>query len=280
MPFRIALAGLAGGLALAAAPLAAQPSVDFPDFYDCSALQLNGSAACTGGVLRLTDAVNSQAGSAFVAEPIQLLPGAAFSAYFVVNIGSGTCEDADGPGADGLTFTVQAVGPTELGTGGALMGYEPIPSSFAVELDTWDNEGGWNDPDGNHLGLDLGGSASSVATAPVGPRMNDGTSRYVWIDYDGTTLEARIDSVSIRPASPTLSSVVDLESELGTTLAWVGFTAGTGGCAETHDIVAWQLTGWAPLSLVDIPTLSGAGLASLAVVLVLSAGLVLRRRRT
>jgi len=274
------LAAAASVLCFAAAPTAAQPTLDFPDFDDCSSLQLNGSATCTGGVLRLTPTVNSQVGSAFTGARTQLLPGAAFSSFFEVNIhvDSPSCGDSDGEGADGLAFILQPVAATAIGGLGGFLGYEGIPSSAAVELDTWDNSPGFADPDGNHIGIDLAGSVISVATAPVATRLNDGTPWYVWVDYDGATLEARIAPTPTRPASPTVFHVVDLEAALGGTLVYAGFGAGTGGCAETHDIVRWQLDAYQPQTLVDVPTLSTAGLAALALALLLVAGFALRRR--
>ncbi len=100
MRFRSSLVAVASLFALAAVPASPQ-AVDFPNCNDCSALQLNGSATCTGGVLRLTDAVGGSTGSAFLTTPVQLGSGAAFNTAFQVDIGSGDCGDGDGPGADG-----------------------------------------------------------------------------------------------------------------------------------------------------------------------------------
>ena len=114
-------------------------------------------------------------------------------------------------------------------------------------------------------------------------RFNNGSPWYVWVDYNGTTLEVRISQVNARPASPTLSSNVNLASVLGTTNAFVGFTAGTGAGFETHDILQWQLNNtFAPIGGVaapptDVPTLSQYGLLLLLVGIALLGVRALRR---
>src|SRR6188474_3600301 len=55
---------------------------NFQNFNDCSPLQLNGNAACTGGVLRVTPATFNQAGSAFSMTLVPLGAGATFSTFF------------------------------------------------------------------------------------------------------------------------------------------------------------------------------------------------------
>ena len=55
------------------------------------------------------------------------------------------------------------------GSGGGI-GYDGIPNSVAVEYSTYNNSFPL-DSDGNHIGIDLGGSVQSVATAPVATRL-------------------------------------------------------------------------------------------------------------
>jgi hypothetical protein len=51
--------------ALCAASGHAATIFNFTNFSSCTGLQVNGNAACTGGVLRVTPAIGSQSGSAF-----------------------------------------------------------------------------------------------------------------------------------------------------------------------------------------------------------------------
>lgn len=238
----------------------------FPNFNSCAGLQLNGAAACTGGILRLNPATFGQAGSTFSTSTVSLGPGATFSTFFAFQMTNPGGSDNDGPGADGITFTVQPVSST-VGGGGGGIGYAGIPTSLAVELDTWNN-GLPTDSDGNHVGVDLNGSVVSVARAAVSTRMNNGAVWYAWIDYNGSAVEVRVAQTNSRPASPTLSYAVNLASVLGTTNAFVGFTSGTGAAFETHDILQWQLNDtFSPIgatTAATVPTLSELSLLLLA----------------
>jgi len=259
---------------------------NFANFNNCTTLQINGNAACTGGVLRVTPAQFNQSGSAFSTTLIPLGAGAQFSTFFSFNINaSGGSSDGDGLGADGIVFVVQPVASTVGGSGGGI-GYQGIPTSLGVEFDTWNNGGGFGDPDGNHVGIDLNGSIVSVLTASVSPRLNNAATWYAWIDYDGTTLTLRVSPTSSRPATPTLSYAVNLATVLGTTQAYVGFTSGTGSAFANHDILTWQFDNafapiGAPPSLaapVPTPTMSDAALVALALLTLAGAWLALRRR--
>ncbi len=262
--------------ALAALIAASVPSladaatvINFPNFADCSTLQINGNAACTSSVLRVTPATFGQSGSAFSKTLIPLGPGSTFSTVFSFQItGSGGASDSDGLGADGLTFTVQPNASTAGGGGGGI-GYQGIPNSLAVEFDTWDNGLGAGDPNGNHVGVDLNGSVFSVTTATVATRMNNGAVWWAWIDYNGTVLELRLSQTSTRPSSPTLSYAVNLASVLGGTQAYVGFTSGTGAAFGNHDVLSWQFdNSFSPFGAAGnpVPTLSPAWLAAMLLV--------------
>jgi hypothetical protein len=267
-----------------AAAVEAATVFNFTNFNNCSALQLNGNAACTGGVLRVTPATFGQSGSTFSTTLIPLGPGASFSTLFSFRItGNGGSADADGLGADGIVFVVQPVS-SSVGGGGGGIGYAGIPSSFGVEFDTWNNGVGAGDPDGNHVGFDLNGSVASVQTASVTPRINDGNVWYAWIDYNGTTMQLRLSQSPTRPAAPTMSRNVNLATVLGTTSAYVGFTSGTGAAYGNHDVLTWRFDNeFAPIGApaatnVPVPSLSEGALALLAALLAGAAYLKLRRR--
>ncbi|MCM8595550.1 L-type lectin-domain containing protein [Accumulibacter sp.] len=242
----------------------------YNDFSSVSGLKLNGNAAQAGNVLRVTPANYNQSGSAFSQTAISLASNVSFSSAFSFRItNSGGSSDGDGLGADGITFTVQTVSNTAGGIGGGI-GYAGILNSVAIEYDTWDNGTSFNDPNGNHVGVDLAGDIASVQTAVVGTRMNDGNVWYSWVDYDGTTknLEVRLSQSSSRPAAAILTGNVDLAAALGTTNAYVGFTSGTGAAFGDHDILSWEFRDtFAPIGNAPEPAslaLLGLGLFGLA----------------
>lgn len=256
--------------------VAASTTVTFSDFSDLSSMVLSGSTASIanpvsfGGqnVLRLSNAL-SQAGGAFLADPIPLIDSggfrASFSTAFQFQITHPMgCGEFDAQGADGLVFVVQTASNQYGGAGGGL-GYDGIDKSIGIEFDTWYNGG--VDPNGNHVGIDQNGSVASLATANVSPAMNNGQVWYAWIDYDGNTqnLEVRLSQNSVRPAAPLLARNMDLPAILEQPDAYVGFTAGTGCGGNDHDIRSWTFTNTynpiddCPVGLTWDAPLNGAG---------------------
>ena len=106
---------------------------NFADFSNCASLQVNGDAACTGGVLRVTPALFDQSGSAFSTALIPLGAGAQFSTSFSFRMTGNDGDDNDGAGADGIVFAVQPVASTVGGSGGGI-GYDGIPTSLGTNV--------------------------------------------------------------------------------------------------------------------------------------------------
>jgi len=75
---------------------------------------------------------------------------------------------------------------------------------------------------------------------------------------------------------------VNLAAVLGTSQAFVGFTAGTGAGFENHDILSWQFdNAFAPIGTVGaVPTLSETALFSIALLLGVAGMGFIRWRRT
>jgi hypothetical protein len=225
----------------------------FDNFANLADLAINGTATslnptpgpATARVLRLTDTAPSpETSSAFFKTTVPLKVGAAklsFSTAFRFQLsGSTGASDADGAGGGGLAFLLTTT-PNALGGTGAGPGYQGISPSIAVEFDTFSDslvDGG----SGNHVGLNLNGNLTSIASIPIARRMNDGMIWYAWIDYDALTnrLDIRVAPTSVRPAAATLSRIVDIVGTLGQSNAFAGFTAATGSGQNVQDVRFWQ----------------------------------------
>jgi len=231
-------------LSFGTCPASAAITVVFSDFSTSAGLQLNGNAAAgagVGNVLRLVPAETNQSGSAFSTAQVN---ASDFSTVFQFRLSDrgGIADGSGHVGADGFTFTLQTVANTAGGSGGGL-GYEGLSPSVAVEFDTFANTGApIFDPSSNHLGIDINGTVVSAQTVDVAPDFDDGNLWTAWIDYNNATktLEVRASETGIRPTLPTLSRNIDIFGILNQNTAFVGFTAGTGGAFESHDILNWQ----------------------------------------
>jgi hypothetical protein len=225
---------------------AASPAVItavYKDFSDYSQLTLNGSAR--GGVsaddghkvLRLTPALSGQGGSAFLTKRVSLVGGRSFSSYFTFQMSHQGGQYGIN-GADGLVFVVQTKANNVGGSGGGI-GYLGISPSLGVEFDTFLNDESYaQDPSGNHIGINLNGSAHSVAAVSPQASLKQGVWS-VWVDYNGQAKRIEVRAVqnsATRPVNPTLSYPVDLQSVLNMDEVYVGFTSSTGLGWENHDI--------------------------------------------
>ena len=210
----------------------------FSDFTNTAGLVRSGNAATAvtgdGTVLRLVPAQFNQSGSAFSQATIN---ASTFSTFFEFRLTNpGGISDGTEIGADGFVFVVQPVSSSIGGSGGGL-GYAGISPSVGVEFDTFQN--GW-DPSSNHVGVDVNGDVVSVQTVVEPTKFDNGNLWYAWVDYDGTTLDVRYSQTPNRPTNANLSRVINIPSIIGSTTAFVGFTAGTGSAFENHDIITWQ----------------------------------------
>ena len=110
----------------------------------------------------------------------------------------------------GVTFAIlqASSGPTSYTTGG--LGYSNSGVGLSVEFDVWKDD--W-DPDGNHIGLNIGGSVVSVATANLNFSLLGPAPTYVWITYEPGEKVLRVyasKQSSPRPATPVLQYFLSL----------------------------------------------------------------------
>lgn len=209
----------------------------FDSFPSSAGLVVNGNAAVTSSLLRLTTAASNQAGSAWLGQSFPVRGDTSFATRFVFR------QTGAADGADGLTFVVQGVSSDALGTGGGSLGYGGIGSSLAVEFDSY---AGGGDPNANHIGVLTNGSVTAhLATHSPGFDMEDGVGHTAWVEYDGPANTLRVylsQSVTqVRPSTPVITlGSVDLAALAGQQ-AWFGFTAATGGSVNAHEILAWDM---------------------------------------
>lgn len=236
--FLAILAALALGLAGRA------QTVVYANFASTVGLQVNGDAAVVttsdGKVMRLAPALSNQAGTFFTTSTYNV---ASFSTIFEFRISNRNgITDGSRNGADGIVFIVQKEGNTAVGGTGSGLGYDGISPSVGVEFDTFFNNG--LDPaigsgGSNHVGIDTGGSVTSLQTAAVATNMDDGDKWTVWVDYNGTNLEVRMSTDGLRPTAAILTRTIDIATLVGNNSAFIGFSAGTGGANTNHDLLGW-----------------------------------------
>jgi len=212
----------------------------FPDFSDLTGLTLNNDAAQSGTDLRLVPALTGQSGSAFFDSTVGIEQ---FTTQFEFELSALGVSDGSDLGADGIVFTIQndAAADAALGTGGGSLGYVGISPSVGVSFDHWIN--GFDTQE--NISIHSGGSITKLAEAAF--EFDPDTTYTVWIDYDGITLEIFISTTNVKPGAPSLTHVIDIPTTVGSSDAYVGFTASTGAAVGNHDILSWNF-----VSIVDV----------------------------
>lgn len=263
MSVRLGVAVWLGALLVVPAATAQAQAIHFADFAADKGLTLNGAAKLAGAgdkkVLRVTPAADRQAGSVFFTEKVPLKDGFEMSFTFQV---TGAVEG----GADGFAVVIQNSGPKALGSAGSGLGYgvsdespDGIVQSLAIEFDTFSlkdfgDEDLFHDPNGNHISVHSRGpepnhadEAYSLGTATEGlPNFKDGKAHTVRVSYTPGTLKLFLDEKPALTVPIRLDSFSGKEFKNASVLdadgkAWIGFTAGTGGLMENHDILSWKL---------------------------------------
>ena len=189
----------------------------------------NGSAFSTGGnCFTLTPAFNTQNGSVWSTSTINLTQS--FDLNFTMSFG------ANDGGADGNCFILQPAGTNVLGIGGGGMGFEGLPTGFAVEFDSYQNSSPNSDPWYDHIafmknGVVNHGSANNLA-GPVqanatNANIEDNTSHQVRMVWNAPTMTfSCYFDCNLR-----LSATIDMVNSifLGNPIVYYGFAGSTGG---------------------------------------------------
>jgi len=197
-------------------------------------------SAADGGVVRLVSSGEKvAAGAAFHSPAGYATDRFEVEFDFAITNPDGSFEDEAGlTGPDGLAFVVAGAVPGAPGGFGTDLGYGGLPlDSFAVEFDSFQNE---FDPDSNHLGIDVGGSVESIATAAVAPDLEAGTGRWhARVVFDSGKLTVTLTSAT-EPGSVVLAAVIPPENVPA--VKYFGFTSGTGLNSADTDVDNVQVT--------------------------------------
>jgi hypothetical protein len=195
-----------------------------------SAWSHNGSATISSGVLRTTPATAGTAGSAFFTTPLD-------SHHLVIEFDQ---TINGGTGADGQSVMfadASRATPKSLGATGGGLGFSGIPG-IAVAFDTYKNAA---NPSNNFVGASDGpGAASDVLhwlfTSTSVANLRSAT-RHVKVELLNGAITVWVEGVQVLSGTANVAPHVLL-----------GFTGGTGGLTDIHQVANVVITGDAPPS--------------------------------
>jgi Legume lectin domain/Chitobiase/beta-hexosaminidase C-terminal domain/Bacterial lectin len=206
---------------------AAPPVINFPSTFTATGLNLVGSTI-VGGALQLTNGGSSEQRAAWYTKPVSV---AGFTTDFNFQQTSA--------GADGMTFTLQNSGPgiSAIGGNGASLGYGNITNSVAIKFDLYSNAGEGSDSTGFYTNGAVP-TTPSIDMTSSGINLHSGDIMHAHITYDGTTLTLLLTD-TVTNASFTTSQAINIPSVIGSSTAYAGFTAGTGGLTAIQNVLSW-----------------------------------------
>ncbi|KAM1494333.1 hypothetical protein EV2_029696 [Malus domestica] len=221
----------------------------FPSF-NFRNLTFLGDSHIRNGVVGLTRELtvpSSSAGAVIYNNPIRFFdPESNITASFSTKFTFSIANVNPSSNGDGMSFFLSPDNRM-LGSPGGYLGLvnssQVTKNKFvAIEFDT-KLDLHFNDPNDNHVGLDIE-SLNSIKTAdPIlqGVDLKSGSSITTWIDYknDQEKLKVYISYSNFKPEKPVLSVDIDLSEHLKEVM-FVGFSASTEGSTEKHLVANWS----------------------------------------
>ena len=206
-------------------------------FSNPGCMQFNGSTKLDDSRLQLTDGGTNEAGSAFCSTQVDVR---GFTTDFTFQLSNAN--------ADGIAFVIQnaPAGVSALGAAGGALGWQGITNSIAIKFDLYNNNGEGDDS----TGIYTSGQAPTTPAIDLtssGIDLHSGDTMAVHMTYDGTNLIMTITD-AVANATFTHSWPINIPSVVGGTLAYAGFTGGTGGMTASQKIESWTFVSSVPLS--------------------------------
>jgi hypothetical protein len=216
-------------------PYAINLSGGFAESLENNQMQFNGDTDLDDIRLQLTNGGLYEAGSAFFKTPVNVQ-------QFTTDI----TFQLSNPVADGITFTLQNVGPTAVGQDGGALGYAGIGKSVAIKFDLHNNAGEGSDSTGLYVNGELPTvPAMDLTNTPI--NLHSGDTIDAHLTYDGAHLYMTLtDMVTLGTWSA--SWAIDIPSIVGGNTAYAGFTGGSGGSSASQKILAWTYLPGAPIA--------------------------------
>ncbi|KAJ4973453.1 hypothetical protein NE237_006627 [Protea cynaroides] len=234
----------------------------FNSFNDTD-LKLTGDARFESSVIRLTNDSNQYSiGRAFYPSPLPMLNSStestitSFSTSFVFSV---LPQSTSNPGFGVAFFLSNSTSPPNAIAGQyfGLFSNATRPSVYpliAVEFDTGINVE-FNDPDANHVGIDLNNIESDVTRSAgfynstngelVPLDMRDGQNVRTWIEFDGSLLELNVTIAPAtvpRPSRPLITYKNPAIANYLSPNMYVGFSASKTTWVEAQRILAWSFS--------------------------------------
>ncbi|MFN7021871.1 MAG: L-type lectin-domain containing protein, partial [Phycisphaerales bacterium] len=230
----------------------AMADFSYADFTTAPNISFVGAAVHSAPTLSVTPPIRASAGAVWRSDAQRVVDG--FVSNFTFRI-----SDITGLGSDGLAFVIHndSRGNAAIGGSGGAMGYATntvfpsqtgIANGVAIEFDTWNNQGDWEDfNSAHHVSVQTMGQLTMVPSglaslghAATASDFGDNAVHTVRVVYVPGTLDVYLDNL----LTPLVSVPLNLGSilDLPTGDAFVGFTAGTGAFTnvERHGILSWD----------------------------------------
>ncbi|KAK1359664.1 Non-specific serine/threonine protein kinase [Heracleum sosnowskyi] len=233
----------------------------YNSFNATTNLQLLDDARLDSSAILFTnDSDQFSIGRLFYPSPIRIKPDTnsthvtSFSTQFVFSV---IPEIVSSPGF-GLVFMLSKLTNPPGALSGQYFGVfnnDTVPTVgpiFAVEFDTGQNVE-FNDPDGNHVGIDLN-DVQSVKTEPGGyyeggtsipVNMRNGKNIHAWIEFNGDKFEINVTIAPVgmdKPVRPLLSYRDRRISNYLSRDMYVGFSASKTTWVERQRVLAWSFS--------------------------------------
>ncbi len=236
------------------------PTLDFSGGFAGAASKFNfngSSAKIVGSTLQLTSGKKNQTASIFTHTAVDVTR---FDTDFAFQTVAGS-----NPSGEGLTFTIQGVGPKVLGGAAAGLGYAKLKNSVALKFDLYSNAGEGASSTGFYTKGAVPTNVGSTTVQDHGIDFHSGHVFVVHLDYDGTNLAVSImDTTTLALAEQRY--VANIPLIVGASKAYLGFTAATSTHTASQTILSWTYRALNSVSMASAAPMAPANVKNSSVV--------------